>query len=166
MESELYSRKVMIASMAAYIINRMNVCEINAVNLQFGDKVVYSKLIGNNKTYQITPIMVVRKNDGNIVIRANETEEREDGYMRIDDEVELPLNGDNEFQFQILSDIINEIDITYGRYFTIGFLCYDGSFSPLIKKNKSLMFEAYQDAEKYLKKIQPKYKHRLEIKRL
>lgn len=165
MESELYSRKVMIASMAAYIINRMNAQSLNVVYLDINDKVTYSKFIGDNKAYHITPYMVERKDDGNIVIRATEAVEREDGYLG-QEEVEVPLNGENEFQFQILSDIINEIDVTYGRYFTIGYLCNDGCFSTIIKEKKSLMFENYQDAEKYMKKIQPKYKHKLEIKRL
>lgn len=165
MESEMYSRKVMIESMGSYIINKMNVLKLDEMLLNYGEKVTYSKFIGENEAYHITPTKVVKKDDGSVVICAIEAEEREDGYLA-NQEIELALNGNNEFQFQILSDIINEMDIIYGRYFLVGYLCYDGSFAPIIKGKKSLMFDNYENAENYKKKIQKNYKHILEIKKM
>lgn len=162
MESELYSRKVMIESMAYYIINRMNV--LNVSSLEFGEKVTYSKYIGNNNLYCITATKVNNEN-GNFVICGYESEKREDGYLSTE-KVEIPLNGDNEFQFQILSSIINEMDIVYGRYFTIGYFGIDGNFSPIVKGKCILKFDEYDNAKNYVEKAQKNYKHKLEIKRL
>lgn len=47
--------------------------------------------------------------------------------------------------------------------FYVGFLCYDGSFAMLIKNHKGIGFETYEDAQEYIKKVQSKYKHRLEV---
>lgn len=47
--------------------------------------------------------------------------------------------------------------------FYVGFLCYDGSFAMLIKNHKGVGFRTRKQAEDHIKKIQPKYKHRLEI---
>ena len=80
--------------------------------------------------------------------------------------MEIPLNGDNEFQFQILSDIINAMDIVYGRYFTIGYFGLDGNFLPIVKEKSTLKFDDYDNAKNYAEKIQKNYKHKLEIKRL
>lgn len=162
MESELYSRKVMIESMASYIINRMNV--LNVSSLEFWEKETYSKYFGINKSYHITATKVKNEN-GNFVICGYESEKREDGYLTTEN-VEIPLNGDNEFQFQILSDIINLMDIVYGRYFTIGYFGVDGNFLPIVKEKYTLKFDDYENAKNYAEKVQKNYKHRLEIKRL
>jgi len=45
----------------------------------------------------------------------------------------------------------------------IGFRCYDGSFAMLIKNHESLGFNKRKEAEEHIKKIQPKYKHHLEV---
>lgn len=45
----------------------------------------------------------------------------------------------------------------------IGFLCHDGSFAILAKNHKSLGFNTRKEAEEHIKKIQQKYKHRLEV---
>jgi hypothetical protein len=162
MESELYSRKVMIESMASYIINRMNI--LNVLSLELGEKVTYSKYIINNKIYRITATKVKNEN-GNFVICGYESEEGKNGYLSTEN-VEIPLNGDNEFQFQILSDIINAMDIVYGRYFTIGYFGLDGNFLPIVKEKSTLKFDDYDNAKNYAEKIQKNYKHKLEIKRL
>lgn len=45
----------------------------------------------------------------------------------------------------------------------IGFRCYDGSFSMLIKNQESIGFDTRKEAESHIKKIQKKYKHKLEV---
>jgi hypothetical protein len=45
----------------------------------------------------------------------------------------------------------------------IGFRCYDGSFSMVIKNHKNLGFNTRKESEEHIKKIQPKYKHHLEV---
>lgn len=47
--------------------------------------------------------------------------------------------------------------------FYIGFLCCDGSFAILIKDHKGVGFYTRKKAEEHIKKIQPRYKHRLEV---
>lgn len=158
MESELYSRKVMIESMASYIINKMNV--LNVLSLELGGQVTYSKCVGS----YITATKVKNEN-GNFSICCYESKKREDGCLSTEN-VEIPLNGDNEFQFQILSDIINVMDIVYGRYFTIGYFGLDGNFLPIVKEKCTLKFNDYENAKNYAEKIQKNYKHKLEIKRL
>lgn len=48
--------------------------------------------------------------------------------------------------------------------YSVGFLCYDGSFSFIIKNKASVVFNTYDEAYEFKKKIQPKYKHLLEVK--
>ena len=50
--------------------------------------------------------------------------------------------------------------------YSIGFLCYDGSFSFIIKNKNHIKFDTYEEASAFKKKIQPKYKHFLEVKQL
>ena len=45
----------------------------------------------------------------------------------------------------------------------VGFTCYDGSFAMIIKNHKGVGFDTYEEAKEHIKKIQPKYKHRLEV---
>ena len=45
----------------------------------------------------------------------------------------------------------------------IGFLCYDGSFAMLIKNHAGVGFDTRKEADEHIKKIQPKYKHHLEV---
>lgn len=52
-----------------------------------------------------------------------------------------------------------------GKY-VIGYICFDGSFSTIIKNKKSVMFDNYTEAEKEMKNIQKNYKHILEIKKM
>lgn len=54
----------------------------------------------------------------------------------------------------------------YLEKYAIGYTCFDGSFSTIIKNKKSVMFDNYTDAEKEMKNIQKNYKHRLEIKKM
>ena len=49
------------------------------------------------------------------------------------------------------------------RNFYIGFLCYDGSFTLLIKNKENIGFDTRKEAEEYIEKIQPKYKHHLGV---
>lgn len=48
------------------------------------------------------------------------------------------------------------------RNFYIGFLCHNGNFT-IIKNNGNIGFDTRKEAEEYIKKFQPKYKHRLEV---
>lgn len=51
--------------------------------------------------------------------------------------------------------------IIYKYY--VGYYCHDGSFAILIKNQEGIGFDTRKEAEEYIEKVQPKYKHHLGV---
>lgn len=74
--------------------------------------------------------------------------------------------GDNNLACLYYGKDFKNLRIVHPFKYILGFLCHDGCFSVIYKNGKQYEFTTYQEAEEEIKKLQPKYKHRLESFRL